>query len=250
MAVARNLNKMQKKAVVVVPTYNEKENILKLIDAIDGLGVSLDILVVDDSSPDGTGKVVEDAKKTKKNLDIIHREKKQGIGPAYIEGFKYVLNKGIYDFVVQMDADFSHNPKDVPRLIEKAEECDVVIGSRYTKGGSVSDKWNLSRKLISRFGNFYARMVTGLRANDATAGFRCYKSSSLNSINFGDIFLNGYGFQIQLLYELNKNGFSICEIPIFFDERLRGQSKMSLNIVREAFFSLIILRLKNLLRSK
>ena len=250
VVAARNLSKMQKNIVVVVPTYNEKENVLKLIDAIDGLGIPLDILMVDDNSPDGTGDIIEDARKTRKNLHIIHREKKQGIGPAYIEGFKHVLSNGAYDFVVQMDADFSHNPKDIPRLIKKAEECDVAVGSRYAKGGSVSDKWSISRKLISRFGNLYARLITGLKVNDATAGFKCYKTSSLKGINLDDIFLNGYGFQIQILYELYKKGFLICEVPIFFDERLMGKSKMSLNIVGEAFFSLIILRLKSLFGSK
>ena len=154
------------KTVVIIPTYNEKENIIKLIEEIYNLNLNIDILIVDDNSPDGTGEAVELIKKTKSNLDIIHRNKKEGLGPAYIEAFHYILNKEKYDYILHMDADFSHNPKSISQLLEVAKRNDVVIGSRYIKGGSISDKWNILRKFLSRSGNFYARFTTGLKLND------------------------------------------------------------------------------------
>ena len=236
---------MHNNIAVIIPTYNEKDNIVRLIEEIDLLRLPVDILVVDDNSPDGTGDVVESIKKTKPNLDIIHRKKKQGIGPAYIEAFRHALKKGSYKYIIEMDADFSHNPKDIPRLIERAKQCDVIIGSRYVKGGGISNRWSFSRKFVSKFGNIYARFITGLKVNDCTAGFKCYREEALAALDFNRIFLNGYGFQVQILYELNRNKFGICEIPIFFDERIRGASKMNLHIVFEAFFSLIFMRMKD-----
>jgi dolichol-phosphate mannosyltransferase len=233
------------KTVVVVPTYNEKDNIVGIIDEINRIGVPVDILVVDDNSPDGTGHIAESAKTTRPNLDIIHRKRKEGIGPAYIEGFRRILDRGGYDYVIQMDADFSHNPKDIPRLLETARRSDVVVGSRYMKGGGVSDQWGAFRKFISRGGNIYARLITGLKVKDCTAGFKCYRREALQSIDLKKIFLNGYGFQIQIIYELNKKDFSIEEIPTFFNERIKGSSKMGLDIVLEAFFSLIVMRLRD-----
>ncbi len=230
---------------LIIPTYNEKGNVVKLIDEIDRLNLPIDVLVVDDNSPDGTGGIVESLKVTKANLDVIHRKKKEGIGPAYIEAFRYALNKQRYDYIVHMDGDFSHNPKYIPRLLEAARRYDVVVGSRYVKGGGVSHAWNILRKFLSRFGNFYVRIVTGLRLNDCTGGFRCYRTEVLKSINFSKRFLNGYGFLVQMLYETQKNNFTICEIPIFFDERIEGTSKMNLNIMLEALFSLATLRLRD-----
>ncbi|UCD55389.1 MAG: polyprenol monophosphomannose synthase [Candidatus Omnitrophota bacterium] len=235
---------MDSNIVVVIPTYNEKDNIVRLIEEINLLKLPIDILIVDDNSPDGTGDLVASAKKTKPNLNIIHRKRKEGLGPAYIEAFRYILNKKNYDYVVQMDADFSHDPKDIPRLLEAIEGCGVVVGSRYTKGGKVSDTWNRLRKFISKSGNLYARCITGLRVNDCTAGFKCYRKGALESLDLNRMFLNGYGFQVQILYELKKNNCTLCEIPIFFDDRRRGTSKMTFNIVLEAFFSLALMRLK------
>lgn len=235
---------MNKKTVVVVPTYNEKDNVVKLIDEINSLNLSLDILFVDDNSPDGTGGIIESIKKTKPNVNIIHREKKEGLGPAYIEAFRHILEKTGYEQVIQMDADFSHNPVDIPRLIEVVKQCDAAIGSRYIKGGGVSDKWNILRKLISKFGNFYARLITGLKIHDCTGGFRCYRRKTLEALDFSKDFLNGYGFQIQMAHELKKNNFDMHEVPIFFGERAKGYSKMNLHIIIEAFFSLISMRLK------
>ena len=231
--------------VVVIPTYNEKNNIAKLIAEINQLNLPIDILVVDDNSPDGTGGLVESLKKTRPNVDIIHRKKKDGLGPAYIEVFRYILRKENYEHIIQMDADFSHSPKDIPRLLETAGGYDVVVGSRYVKGGGVSNRWSPLRKFISRAGNIYAKLITGLGVNDCTAGFKCYRRGALQSIDLNKIFLNGYGFQIQMLYELNKKNFTIGEIPIFFDERMEGVSKMNFHIVVEAFFSLIAMRLRD-----
>jgi len=241
---------MANNIVTVIPTYNEKENIVELINEIGRLGMPADILVVDDGSPDGTGQVVESLKIAKPNISVIHRSKKEGLGPAYIEGFRHALNTGKYDYIVQMDADFSHNPKDIPRLLETAAQYDVAIGSRYIKDGGVSDRWNVLRKLISKGGNTYARFVMSLGSRDCTGGFRCYRSKVLESINFKKPFLNGYGFQIQLLYEIRKGNFLTCEVPIFFDERRGGISKMNLQIIIEAFFSLTTLRLKELFHRK
>lgn len=233
------------KTVVVIPTYNEKDNIFEMIDTISRLNPDIDILVVDDNSPDGTGGIVESLKKENPNLDIMHRKKKEGLGPAYVEAFRYILHKKNYDYVLQMDADFSHSPKDIPRLLEAVKQYDVAIGSRYVKGGGVSNQWSALRKLISKTGNLYARVITGLNIKDCTTGFKCYRKRILQSIDLNKIFLNGYGFQIQILYELNKKDFSIKEVPIFFEERIKGTSKMNLHIVWEAFFSLILMRLKD-----
>lgn len=241
---------MHNEIMVIIPTYNEKNNILQMIKSIDGLELPIDILIVDDNSPDGTGELVESIKQTKSNLDVMHRDRKEGLGPAYLAAFRYVLNKKKYKYIIQMDADFSHNPKDIPRLLDATRHHDVVVGSRYVKGGGISRRWNILRKLISRGGNIYARLVGGLDTNDCTGGFRCYKKEALKSIDLNKRFLKGYGFQVQLLYELKKNGFKSCEVPIFFDERREGSSKMSLNIFVEAFLSLTSMRLKDIFTKK
>lgn len=233
---------MENNVVVIVPTYNERDNIAKLIDEIDALRLPIDIFIVDDNSPDGTGEAVEAIKKTKVNVNIMHRNNKTGLGPAYIEAFRYVLGKAKYDYIIHMDADFSHNPKVIPRLLEAVKTCDVVIGSRYIKGGGVSGRWGFTRKFLSRFGNAYARLITGLKVNDCTGGFRCYRRAVLESIDFNKWFLNGYGFLIQMLYEVDADKFKICEVPIFFDEREKDFSKMNLHIILEAFFSLLVFR--------
>ena len=237
---------MKNKVALVIPTYNERENIIEIIDFINKINSAIDVFIVDDNSPDGTGNLIERERSARKNLYIIHRVKKEGLGPAYIDGFKHVLKNKSYKYIIQMDADFSHNPEDIMRLLNMAKRCDVVVGSRYTHGGGVSEKWSVFRKFLSRIGNLYARLITGLKIKDCTSGFKCYRREALESVNLNKKFLNGYGFQIQILYELYRNGFSICEIPIFFEERGRGKSKMGLNIVFEAFFSLILLRIRNL----
>ena len=185
---------MNANTVVIVPTYNERNNLTGLIGELEKLSLSLDILIVDDNSPDGTGELAESIKNEKSNVYVIHRDKKKGLGPAYMAAFNYVLDKGDYEYIVQMDADFSHDPKDIPRLLDKAMTYDVVVGSRYTKGGGVSEEWNLIRKGISRLGNIYTRIITGLKVRDCTAGFKCYRRKALQSLELDKIFLNGYGF--------------------------------------------------------
>ena len=236
--------------IVVMPTYNERNNIVKMINAINALNLPIDILVVDDNSPDGTGELVESIKKSRTNLDIIHRKKKEGLGPAYREAFRFILNKDKYGYIIHMDADMSHSPKYIPILLEAIKKYDVAIGSRYVKGGAVSDLWNVPRKFLSRVGNFYAQIITGLKLKDCTGGFRCYRNQALKSIDFNKRFLNGYGFLIQMLYETSKNGFKIYEIPIYFAERERDLSKMNLSIMIEACLSLPLMRLRDLLNIK
>lgn len=237
---------MDNNIALVIPTYNEKENIVKMIEMINALTLPIDILVVDDNSPDGTGRLVDSLKKEVPNISIIHRKEKKGLGPAYLDGFNKVRFDDRYKYAVQMDADFSHDPKDIGRLVNTLKEmkCDVTVGSRYVKGGGVSDKWSFFRKFISRFGNFYANIVTGLKIKDCTSGFKAYRTEALRAMDFNTISLSGYGFQIQLLQEATRKNFKICEVPIYFDERAVGKSKMNYVIIWEAFFVLAVISLK------
>ena len=222
------------KGVVVVPTYNERENIEELIEKTLSTSPDIDILIVDDNSPDGTGEIAEKIAKENPRVKVLHRPGKMGLGSAYVEGFKWALKKG-YDFIMEMDADFSHNPEDIPRFIEKIKEYDLVIGSRYTDGVSVVN-WPISRLLLSYFANMYARTVTGVPIMDLTGGFKCFRREVLESINLDTIMSDGYAFQIEMNYRAYKKGFRITEIPIIFIERRAGSSKMSKKIVWEAFW--------------
>jgi len=222
------------KGVVVVPTYNERENIEELIEKTLSTSPDIDILIVDDNSPDGTGEIAEKIAKENPRVKVLHRPGKMGLGSAYVEGFKWALKKG-YDFIMEMDADFSHNPEDIPRFIEMIEEYDLVIGSRYTDGVSVVN-WPISRLLLSYFANIYARTVTGVPIMDLTGGFKCFRREVLESINLDTIMSDGYAFQIEMNYRAYKKGFRITEIPIIFIERRAGSSKMSKKIVWEAFW--------------
>ncbi|MCD6382655.1 MAG: polyprenol monophosphomannose synthase [Candidatus Hydrothermae bacterium] len=222
------------KGVVVVPTYNERENIEELIEKTLSTSPDIDILIVDDNSPDGTGEIAEKIAKENPRVKVLHRPGKMGLGSAYVEGFKWALEKG-YDFIMEMDADFSHNPEDIPRFIEKIKEYDLVIGSRYTDGVSVVN-WPISRLLLSYFANIYARTVTGVPIMDLTGGFKCFRREVLESINLDTIMSDGYAFQIEMNYRAYKKGFRITEIPIIFIERRAGSSKMSKKIVWEAFW--------------
>ena len=234
---------MVNNTVVIIPTYNESENIPRLIRGINLLCMPIDILIVDDNSPDNTGDVIESMRAANPNLSILHRTQKEGLGPAYVHAFRHILKENRYDYLIQMDADLSHNPMDIPRLLESIKEYDVVVGSRYVKGGGVSDDWSIFRKYMSRCANIYARFITGLKVHDCTGGFRCYRKQALGSMDLDKNFLKGYGFQVQLLYDLKRENLMICEIPIFFSERTSGVSKMNLDIVVEAFISLILMRL-------
>jgi len=222
------------KGVVVVPTYNERENIEELIEKTLSTSPDIDILIVDDNSPDGTGEIAKKIAKENPRVKVLHRPGKMGLGSAYVEGFKWALEKG-YDFIMEMDADFSHNPEDIPRFIEKIKEYDLVIGSRYTDGVSVVN-WPISRLLLSYFANIYARTVTGVPIMDLTGGFKCFRRKVLESINLDTIMSDGYAFQIEMNYRAYKKGFKITEIPIIFIERRAGSSKMSKKIVWEAFW--------------
>lgn len=228
------------KIVCVIPTYNEKENISLLIKKIQQLYPDIHILVVDDNSPDGTGKIVEKMKN--EHLDVLHRSKKEGLGRAYISGFQKVLKDGA-DIIIQMDADLSHDPLYIKDFLKHIKENDVVIGSRYIDGVSIVH-WPLSRLIISCLGNVYARVMTGMKILDLTGGFKCMKRGALKSIDFRKIKTNGYGFQVEMDYAFWKNGMKIKEIPIIFYKRIRGSSHMTKRIVLEAMLKTPFFRFK------
>ncbi|MEO0246680.1 MAG: polyprenol monophosphomannose synthase [candidate division WOR-3 bacterium] len=234
-----------KKVLVIIPTYNERDNIKEIIQAVLSKGNNIEILVVDDNSPDGTSEVVKEIKSDNPRVHLIERPSKLGLGTAYVEGFKFAL-KNNYDLIIEMDADFSHNPDDLPRLIAESENADLVIGSRYTNGISVVN-WPLQRLLLSYFANLYARIVTGVPVRDLTAGFKCFKREVLEKIDLGRIHSDGYAFQIEMNFYAYELGFKIKEIPIIFIERRSGVSKMSNRIIKEAFFLVLLLRLKKII---
>ena len=235
-----------KKILVIIPTYNESENILKIISEVLNKSTSeydFNILLVDDNSPDGTAKLVKALNNPK--IFIIERAKKMGLGTAYIVGFKYAIENN-FDFVYEMDADFSHDPKYLPEFLKKMDEgFDLVIGSRYINGISVVN-WPISRLLLSYFANIYTRMVTGIKVYDTTAGFICYRVNTLSKINLNEIKSNGYSFQIEMKFQYTKNKFRIAEIPILFIDRRAGHSKMSKRIIYEAFYVVWKIRIKSL----
>ena len=231
-------------SVVIIPTYNEKENIEKIIRAVFGLEKDFDILVIDDGSPDGTAAIVKElmAGEFASRLHILERKGKLGLGTAYITGFKWALEKG-YEFIFEMDADFSHDPNDLPRLYAAThdEGFDVAVGSRYISGVNVVN-WPIGRVLMSYFASKYVRMVTGFKVNDTTAGFVCCRRKVLETINLDEIRFKGYAFQIEMKYTAHKIGFKIKEVPVIFVNRREGTSKMSGGIFGEAFFGVMRLR--------
>lgn len=220
--------------LVVIPTYNERENIERLLEEILSLPVEFDVLVVDDSSPDGTWRVVEKIIEAEKRVNLIIRAGKQGLGRAYQEGFSWGLREG-YRFIFEMDADFSHAPKDLIRLKEAAKLSPVVIGSRYVKGGRV-EGWSKKREILSRLGNLYVKILLNLPVRDATGGFRCYHRRVLEKIPLEKLSGKGFSFQIEMTFWAHRLGFEIKEVPITFREREAGESKMDSFIVREALF--------------
>ena len=223
------------KNLVIIPTYNEKDNIAPLIDSILELNSQLHILVVDDGSPDGTANIVKEKQKINSQIHISENPGKGGLGKAYLRGFAWGLKQG-YDNCIQMDADFSHRPVDLIKLVDTLErEGNFVIGSRYVAGGGTSN-WAWYRKLISRFGSFYSRMILGFPVNDWTGGFNGWSSNVLESLDLGAVRSEGYSFQIEMKFRALKKGFVVKEVPILFDERREGSSKMSLKIVIEAFY--------------
>jgi len=233
---------MSRRILVVIGTYNERENIESLVQAILSLRMSEepDILIVDDNSPDGTGEIADALSRKSPRVHVLHGPRKRGLGKACIEAFEWALRNN-YEIIITMDADFSHDPRYLPEMVERSKECDLVIGSRYVRGGGVRD-WPWYRKLMSRGGSIYARTVTGMSVSDATGGFNCYRRSVLESIGMRNIRSEGYAFQIEMKCRVWKRSFRICELPIVFPDRTRGKSKMSKKIFAEAFFRCIQLR--------
>ena len=237
-------------SLVIIPTYKEKENIKSIIVAILALEKDFDILVIDDNSPDGTAGIVKDLmKEFRDRLFIIEREGKLGLGTAYITGFKYAIEHQ-YDYIFEMDADFSHNPNDLKKLYNACSEknFDVAVGSRYASGVNVVN-WPMGRVLLSYFASIYVQMVTGMHIKDSTAGFICYKKEVLQTINLDKVRFVGYAFQIEMKFTAWKFGFKITEVPIIFTNRVLGESKMSTKILNEAVFGIIRMKLRSFFKS-
>ncbi len=232
---------MPERSLVIVPTYNERENIIRLIDAVLAQDPRIDVLVVDDGSPDGTGALVDERVAIDSRVHVIHREKKMGLGTAYLTGFRWALEHD-YELVFEMDADFSHDPSHLPQFLESAKDADVVLGSRYRDGKVTVVNWPINRLLLSYGANIYARIVTGLPLFDATGGFKCFRRKVLQAIDLNDVRSNGYAFQIEMSFRAWRKGFRITEIPIVFVDRTEGESKMSKRIVREAIWMVWRLR--------
>jgi len=226
-------------ATVCLPTYNERENIEPMLRALAGRDVR--VLVIDDNSPDGTGEIADRLAGELDNVSVLHRERKEGLGPAYLAGFRRALADGA-ELVLEMDCDFSHSPDDVPRLIAAAEEADLVIGSRYVAGGSIGN-WGVVRRFVSAGGSLYARFLLGVGVRDLTGGFKCYRRRVLETIDLEAITSKGYAFQIETTYRTLRAGFRVAEIPIHFVDREEGGSKMSRAIVAEAIWKVPALRL-------
>jgi dolichol-phosphate mannosyltransferase len=230
---------VSRRTLVVIPTYNEGMNVGPLLQRILSVDESIEILVIDDGSPDGTGDMVDAVASSTPRVRAIHRPSKLGLGTAYLEGFAYAL-AGEYDYVIEMDADFSHRPEDIPRLLAAARDADVVIASRNIPGGEVIG-WSLVRHAVSKLGSLYARLLLGLPVRDCTAGFKCFRSSALRALDTGTLSSRGYAFQVEMNFACAQAGLEIVEIPVVFPDRTRGQSKMSGAIAAEA--GLLVLRL-------
>jgi dolichol-phosphate mannosyltransferase len=229
------------RALVIVPTYNERENLPRLIPGILAQDLRLEVLVVDDASPDGTGRLADEIAAERPRVHVLHREGKLGLGTAYLAGFRWALERG-YDAMFEMDADFSHDPAHLPHFLAALEDFDVVLGSRYLHGRVTVVNWPISRLLLSYFANVYARIITGLPIADATGGFKAFRREVLAAIDLDRVESNGYAFQIEMSFRAWKKGFRIGEIPITFVDRDVGESKMSGHIVREAVWRVWRLR--------
>ncbi len=218
--------------LVLIPTYNERDNLIPLIDAVQSSLPSSHVLIIDDNSPDGTGSLAADRARDDSSVKVLHRKTKEGLGSAYLAGFRWALAHD-YSHIFEMDADFSHDPHDLPRLLEATETADIALGCRWMPGGGVSG-WSLRRLLLSRFGNLYARTVLALKYRDLTSGFKCFRRQALQSIDLERILSVGYGFQIETTWRAFQAGLSVTEVPILFSERVRGDSKMSAASFNEA----------------
>jgi dolichol-phosphate mannosyltransferase len=220
--------------LIVMPTYNERENLPRMVARLLALPVKVDLLVVDDNSPDGTGKLADELAAKHPEVHVLHRAEKNGLGRAYLAGFKWALERG-YEFVFEMDGDFSHNPDDVPAFLEAAQQADLVLGSRYMNGIRIIN-WPLSRLMLSKGAAFYVRVITGMPITDPTGGYKCFRRAALLALNLDAVRSNGYSFQIELTHKLWRQGYRVAEVPIIFTERVEGHSKMSGHIVSEALF--------------
>ena len=235
-----------RRLLVLIPTYNERDNLPRIVPLVLGQHEGIDILVIDDGSPDGTGELADELADAEPRIHVLHRTDKLGLGPAYLAGFRWGLARG-YPLLCEMDADLSHSPAMLPAFMEEAGRADVVIGSRYLDGRVTVVNWPMSRLLISYFGCWYARTITGLPVADATGGFNCWRREVLEAIDLGHIVSNGYAFQIELKVRAARKGFRLVEVPIVFRERDSGESKMSGKIVREAVWRVWMLRILDLL---
>ena len=233
-----------KKSLVIIPTYNELENLPRLIPVVLSQDESINILIVDDGSPDGTGKFVKDEMQKNNRIHLLEREKKMGLGTAYIAGFKYALQNN-YDFIFEMDADFSHDPNELKNFLVAIKDGDLVLGSRYINGVRVLN-WPMARLLLSFFASVYTRIITGMPVKDATGGFKCFRKKVLEAIDLDKVKSNGYSFQIEMTFKAYSKGFKVKEIPIVFIDRVKGKSKMSKKIVREAVTMVWKLRLQHI----
>ena len=233
-------------AWLVLPTYNEAENIEAVVRAalpqLESTGLPHRVLVVDDGSPDGTGDIADRLAGELEAVEVLHRNRKEGIGPAYLAGFSHALARGA-DLMLEMDSDFSHDPRDIPRLVAAAKDADLVLGSRYVDGGGVTD-WGVTRRLISRGGSLYARLVLGVPISDLTGGFKCFRREVLETLDLHSVGTDGYGFQIEMTYRAIRAGFRVVEVPILFRDRRVGASKMSARIAVEAFWKVPGLRFR------
>lgn len=238
-----------KKYLVVIPTYNEEQNISKLISKIKDIDENLHVLVVDDNSPDGTAQRVQELAKKLPNLNLICRKNERGYGRACQEGFDYGLRQK-FDYLLSMDADLSHNPEAIPQLLEKAERFDIVVGSRYIEGGQIVASWSWWRRLVSRSGNRIARFALGLPVKDCTSGYRCYRKEVLENIKLEEIESEGYSFLIELLYQAYNKGYQISEVPITYVDRECGKSKLSRRIILEALWLVTMLALRRTFTKK
>lgn len=234
--------------LIIVPTFNERENLPRMAQKLLSLSAKVDLLVVDDNSPDGTGKIADELAAKHPEIHVLHRAEKNGLGRAYIAGFQWALERG-YEFVFEMDCDFSHDPDDIPKFLDaaKTENADLVLGSRYSGGIRVIN-WPLARLMLSRFAGKYVKLVTGMPFSDPTGGYKCFRRRTLQALKLDQVRSNGYSFQIELTNKLWRRGFKIIEVPIIFTEREHGQSKMDKGIVTEAFWMVWRLWLQNGLR--
>ena len=233
------------KAIVIIPTYNEKDNIENIVRDILSQSEEVSVLVVDDNSPDGTGRLVDSMAAADPRVNVMHRAGKMGLGSAYIEGFKYALKAG-YDYIFEMDADYSHDPREIPNFLAAIKDHDVVIGSRYIGGVRILN-WPIERLMLSYSASLYTRMITGIKLIDCTSGFKCFRREVLEALDLDRVHSDGYSFQIEMSFLCQAKGFSLKEIPIVFTDRMQGHSKMNKGIVYEALVIVWLLKIKSIL---